>query len=1493
MSVPDFFADIEDTTPDFFAEIAPLETKAAPQETPDFLAEMPKRKTFEEYFSVPEKTPEQLKEMSIPERMQYSQDLQTLGQVRQSQQGAQKLGDFFAAGIPNQKQFDVEEKTPEQLKAMSIPEKRQYIEDLNRMREYKQSVGLYKGVLSGASLGASSHNPELKIGEEDLLSSIGEAIGITPYLGFLLPALGVASVDLAIANPLMKAGIEALGHMTKLGIAGGTIESAKDVIETGEVPTASEIALHAVSWAALDGLLRLAGFAGKGFLKKVGLISEETGEAQKDILNNVIKGLEDRKISIEKDPEQAFEAAQEILDNYPRKVQGAREERIARQKVKEGEAEAKITEPVKEQSEKITDQQKAVIESRKLETSEVKESTTKKVEDLKAKGEKIDAETDTRLNKLAEKEERINAKFEEEKTKEINKLRKESAKDVEQKTNKVKDNISQTEERIAQVESQAKTKLEELNTRHKNKPIENLEAQKAAIESKKEGKLAPLRETLEKQQQKLEQIKEKGAADLKTQEEKIASRQPSKEAKAKIEKDLRELERNAAQQKKELSAEEAAYNKERERKIKEINRKAEDKLRVLQERKAELKHAQEEKLKIQREKAQQARQRLIPVKPFQKSLTNVKTQAITEPLIETTGKSAAQQIEYAQNKSKIVDAYRNLIFAAKTPGQSLKALSEGANEAVFNALAPLERLEASVPVTEQVTTRLKIAQSVSSEINSILENGIFSNLTGNFEHGGLKEAYGDLVWKRLTKGLKPNEYSLEELDVYRTSKAALKRQAEGRRTGVDTKEAMKDVTRLKDKYEPIDKRIREFQNAMLDTYGKDIIGRDLISLWKSQYYAPLFRVMETGKDSILSSGSLLPKKPFWRMKGSERKIIAPSESDPYNVSMLVQNARKNDAILQYRKGVEKGQLPGKIKEAKNSPVPDSVMKSLEIDADLEPVAETLYNQTRTNAFTPEKNILRGWKNGKPFEIEVPEDIYNVFASQVPVQRGAIPRLFGWFNRQFSKSISKEPRKFVSIVTRDALSSLIYSKTGSNPYSVVEALGDIWGDKEVYKQFLAMGGDVYASRLAERIERANKITDLITPGDKGGILLPFEKIGEFVTKYSNALDNMSLAVPLAEYKRALAKFGNTPEGRIMAAMEARRVTYDPYRKGNSHIVKEFSNYMPFANVILQDLSMLGQNLKRPETWVKGVSAMSLPTLALKMFNERNEAYQDLTPVDKAAFWHIYAGDRHIRIPIPWLLGTTFKVGAEVMYDMVQSVRHNDPHRFKEANQGIYENFVENVSPSMPPLLQTFIEQTTEKTAPSPLAFILGTETKAPDVVPRRLKDLPPSEQFTSKTSVLAKQWGAAFGVSPVKVDRFISSLGGLLAKDALAVIDEMAYATGFAEDKRPEQREANYLLLGNFLSKDTERRTKHAREFYEYYNEAKQNHKINKSVPGLSFDMLNSFNNQISAHFRAMRQVEDNARYSPAQKKEELNRLQVSVNNLYKRAVEAVRKAEKK
>ena len=525
MSAPDFFAELEEGIPDFFADL-------------DFEGFNKPREVQSKNMTEEQAAPDFISQIE-PEKPDFFAELEEEKE-------------------PSKTPYDMPDLTPELLKSMSVSERRDYAKGLETEREYRQSKGLIKGSISGATFGLSEKIPGLKPEEGDLLTGLGEFAGSTLPISKLYNYLGKPLITLASKSPILSKGLQSLARMTGFGLTGAAYAAGKEKVKTGEFPSAKELAKHGAQWALFDGALQIVGKAASPFLPELKQVAQSRNLPERQVLNEVLDNLAERKIDIEKEPEKAIQAAQEILKSYaPEKMN-------------------------------LT--------------------------------------------------------------------------------------VAPQTFRTSKIQSIAEPKIK-------------------------------------------------------------------------------------------------------------------------------------------------------------------------QPIIETTGEGAAERIEQPKTGlDKILAKMNSFIQEAKTPIESLKRRGESVNTGIFNSLAPLEKMEADISVPEKVSTRIKLAQSAASEINSVLENGIYSNLTGNFEHGGLKEAYGDLTWKRLTKGLKEHEYSLEELDAYRVSKASLKRQREGKKTGVDTAQAQTDINRLAKKYEPIDRRIRDFQKATLETYGEDLLGKDLIEQWNKEYYAPLFSV---------------------------------------------------------------------------------------------------------------------------------------------------------------------------------------------------------------------------------------------------------------------------------------------------------------------------------------------------------------------------------------------------------------------------------------------------------------------------------------------------------------------------------------------------------------------------------------------------------------------------------------------------------------------------
>lgn len=178
-----------------------------------------------------------------------------------------------------------EEKTPEQLKAMTFQEKMEYAQDINRLREMQQSRGFTKGMLSGLTFSASEYIPGLKPNEEDLMVGLGETTGSFIPITKMYNVLGAPLVKFASKSPIARQGLESLARMTGFGVTGAAYKAGKDLVQ-GEVPTVKELAKEGATWAAIDGVLQALG-VGVAFTQSVQRIAEQEGVTAKEVLGKL------------------------------------------------------------------------------------------------------------------------------------------------------------------------------------------------------------------------------------------------------------------------------------------------------------------------------------------------------------------------------------------------------------------------------------------------------------------------------------------------------------------------------------------------------------------------------------------------------------------------------------------------------------------------------------------------------------------------------------------------------------------------------------------------------------------------------------------------------------------------------------------------------------------------------------------------------------------------------------------------------------------------------------------------------------------------------------------------------------------------------------------------------------------------------------------------------------------------------------------------------
>lgn len=267
--------------------------------------------------------------------------------------------------------FQVEEKTPEQIKNLSVSEKMQYAQDINRQREMIQSSIFSKNALSGLTFGLSENVESLKPPEFEETNPYSIVGGTGQVTGSLVPLTGLMKVfsgpatKLASKSPVFQKQLSSLATM--FGV--GATDKALHELAKGEIPSADDVLEHGFEWAALDGLLQTAGVAGR-FAKSLFARSNATGIPRTNLINNLNKELAESGIDMN-NAEAVSKKALEILEAPLTEADQATSRRLQMPQKAESPIEKVAQEAIK--PEKISPKD---LKSRKVEEDPVNKLTS-------------------------------------------------------------------------------------------------------------------------------------------------------------------------------------------------------------------------------------------------------------------------------------------------------------------------------------------------------------------------------------------------------------------------------------------------------------------------------------------------------------------------------------------------------------------------------------------------------------------------------------------------------------------------------------------------------------------------------------------------------------------------------------------------------------------------------------------------------------------------------------------------------------------------------------------------------------------------------------------------------------------------------------------------------------------------------------------------------------------------------------------------------------
>ena len=163
----------------------------------------------------------------------------------------------------------------------------EFSEELERQADIGKAEAL-RGIISGATLGASEYIPGLKT-EGNIASESGKLIGSIAPISKLLQWFQGPIVKLAAKSPILQRQLTSLASITGSAL-GGTVYGGAEQAIKGEMPSEEDLLAHGLTWAAIDAGVSALGLGGQ-FVKSLFTKAGELGKPKFTIINDSINAL--------------------------------------------------------------------------------------------------------------------------------------------------------------------------------------------------------------------------------------------------------------------------------------------------------------------------------------------------------------------------------------------------------------------------------------------------------------------------------------------------------------------------------------------------------------------------------------------------------------------------------------------------------------------------------------------------------------------------------------------------------------------------------------------------------------------------------------------------------------------------------------------------------------------------------------------------------------------------------------------------------------------------------------------------------------------------------------------------------------------------------------------------------------------------------------------------------------------------------------------------
>jgi len=446
------------------------------------------------------------------------------------------------------------------------------------------------------------------------------------------------------------------------------------------------------------------------------------------------------------------------------------------------------------------------------------------------------------------------------------------------------------------------------------------------------------------------------------------------------------------------------------------------------------------------------------------------------------------------------------------------------------------------------------------------------------------------------------------------------------------------------------------------------------------------------------------------------------------------------------------------------------------------------------------------------------------------------------------TVTRDPGFIVVNILRDTLSAAVTSgamvgKTmggiDEGYLPVIDSFKNMFGDISDLEKFGIIGGYDFSNdegsvkQFVERTMRRQGLT-------KNGAIKPqdaffkiWDGLGELTTKSDGATRK---AVYDSVYKHMKKQGATEGQAQSEAAYQALEII-NFGRRGLSPIFKTVTAGIPFLNARIQGLDVLYRSFTGKYSSVERIqgdetkaelrgrimrgailrgATLALTTGLYYMMVSDTDEYKGARREARDDYWIIPTGtDFPLRIPIPFEVGAIFKVLPERLIDMAMGDDAFTRKAVSEAKTSLGRQL--ETSLNIPFTQPAFGFQ-----ALKPLAEVWFNRNSFTDseIIPYYKQQLDPRAQSTARTNELARIFGEAFNISPMKIDYVMRGYAGTLGGYLLSMADTgTRMITG--TPVLPNNVELSRLPLLRRLTFDSKKAGGLQQQFYELRGEVDQ------------------------------------------------------------------------